>query len=83
MRSWWTSERSSAGRSFIAASFLIGLVAGCVSADPIRDVCPDPVWMDAPVAEELEDVPFEGHEDLYSWMSRIERLNEALEACRG
>jgi hypothetical protein len=39
--------------------------------------------MDAPVAEELEDVTYEGHEDFYSWLSRIERLNEALKVCRG
>ena len=83
MRSWWTSGRSSVAPSFIAASFLIAWLVGCVSADPIRDICPDPVWADSKVAEELENIPFEGYEDFWSWVSRIERLNEALEACRG
>ncbi len=39
--------------------------------------------MDAKVAEELETVPYEGYEDLWAWLSRVERLNEALEACHG
>lgn len=39
--------------------------------------------MDDKVAEELENIPFAGYEDLWSWLSRIERLNETLEACGG
>jgi hypothetical protein len=53
-----------------------------VSADDIRAIVPCPEFMDAPVAEELEDVTYDGHEDFYSWLSRIERLNEALAAAR-
>lgn len=75
--------RFSSSRNFIAASFLLVLVSGCVSNDRIRVICPRPEFMDAPVAEELEAVPYDGFEDFYSWLSRIERLNEALRACRG
>lgn len=83
MRSSKTRGRYSRVQSFTVAIYLIGLVSACalLSSDPVTDVCPPPQWMDDKVAEELEGVPFEGHEDFWSWVSRIERLNEALEAC--
>ena len=44
--------------------------------------CPPPVWMDAPVAAELEKVPQEGFGQFWAWLARIEKLNQALLACR-
>ena len=62
-------------------SCLILLVNGCASVE-IESVCPPPVWMDAPVADELEGIPFEGHEDLYDFLAQIEVLNQQLELCQ-
>jgi len=44
--------------------------------------CPPPVWMDAPVAAELENVPQEGYANFWQWVARVEKLNMQLEACR-
>ena len=83
MRLSRSKGKFSAARNFIAASCLSVLVSACVSSDPVRDVCPPPIWMDNKVADELTNIPFVGYEDLWSWLARIERLNEALEACHG
>jgi len=44
--------------------------------------CPPPQWADVKVAEELENVPFEGFEDFWGWVDKVEKLNESLETCR-
>jgi len=44
--------------------------------------CPHPVWLDAPVAAELEKVPQEGYAHFWAWLAKIEKLNEQLAACR-
>lgn len=66
----------------VAVAFAAALLAGCPSLTPNPQVpvCPPAQFMDDKVAEELEDVSFEGHEDFWEWISRIERLNEVLEA---
>jgi hypothetical protein len=33
------------------------------------------------VAEELENIPFHGYEDFWSWMDRLGKLKDQLDAC--
>ena len=35
-----------------------------------------------PVAEELKNVPYEGYEDFWEWVARVNKLREELELCR-
>ena len=58
-------------------------LSGCVGGKGTNlYTCPPPQWADEKVAEELESVPFEGHEDFWFWMDRVEKLNEQLELCQ-
>ena len=59
---------------------LILLTTAC--AGSVTTSCPPPVWMDRPVGEELEAVPFDGFEDFWSWVDRVDKLNLALETCQ-
>lgn len=45
---------------------------------------PCPPWPVAgeKVAEELEAVPYEGFEDFYGWLARLDVLRDQLERCR-
>ncbi len=44
--------------------------------------CPPPQYADEKVAAELKTIPFEGYEDTWAWVDRVEKLNEQLEVCR-
>ena len=71
--------RSQLALSGIALLFL----SACGSAKGTNlSTCPPPQWPDAKVAEELVNVPYEGFEDTWSWIDRVEKLNEQLEVCR-
>jgi hypothetical protein len=61
----------------------IGLLflSGCGAAS-VPSSCPPPRWADEKVAEELENVPYDGYEDFWQFMSDIETLNRQLEVCR-
>ncbi len=59
---------------------LILLTTAC--AGSVTTSCPPPVWMDKPVGEEIQSIPFEGYEDLWSWIARVDKLNHALEICQ-
>lgn len=76
------SARSTRNLSTIVGLCLIVLLSGCANRQAAikTDACPFPEWMDEKVAEELEtNLPYEGNEDTWSWLSRIEKLNEKLE----
>jgi hypothetical protein len=45
--------------------------------------CPPPQYADEKVGQELQDVPFEGHEDFWAWVDAVEKLNDQLTICRG
>ena len=64
----------------IAASCLTACATGLFDNTPSN--CPP--WPEAGdrVAEELEAVPFEGFEDFWEWMSRLDKLRDQLDACR-
>ncbi len=59
---------------------LILLTTAC--AGSVTTSCPPPVWMDKPVGEELQNIPYEGFEDTWSWIARVNKLNLALETCQ-
>jgi hypothetical protein len=46
---------------------------------------PCPPWPAAgpEVAAELEEFAYEGHEDFWNWMARLETLKQQLDRCRG
>ena len=65
------------------------IAALCLSAcssvnvtDPATTVCPPPAWPDEKVAEELQFLPYDGWEDFWTWMAKVEKLNEQLTTCR-
>jgi hypothetical protein len=66
----------------VVALVVVLLLAACAwfTPNPQVSVCPPPQFADEKVAEELANVPLEGYEDFWDWISRIERLNETLEA---
>lgn len=64
--------------SVVAMSFL----AGCESATVVANACPPPSYPDTKVAEELENIPFEGYEDFWDWMDQISKQNDQLSVCR-
>ena len=72
----WTSRLAVLG---IVAVFWTG--CGLLNGATVSSACPP--WPEAgpKVAEELEEIPFEGHEDFWSWMSRLDKLRDQLAAC--
>lgn len=46
------------------------------------NLCPAYPVGGKPVAEELKNVPYEGYEDFWEWIARINKLREELELCR-
>ena len=71
------SSRSWVGLAFIVTLFL----SGCGGAAVSSSACPPPQWADQEVAEELETIPFEGYEDTWAWIDRVDKLNQQLEEC--
>lgn len=49
-----------------------------------EDINPCPPWPVAGpnVAEELNEIPFEGNEHFYEWLDRLDKLRQQLEVCR-
>lgn len=56
-------------------------LSGCFLASGLSNTCPDSRKPDEKVAEELDQIPFEGFEDFWDWMASVEVLNEQLDAC--
>ena len=64
-------------RLLLASLFLLG---ACSSTN-VTSCPPFPVAGEK-VAEELETIPFEGYEDFWGWMDRVDKLKDQLSACR-
>jgi hypothetical protein len=60
--------------------FLTVFAVGGCSTRPISTCPPFPVGGEK-VAEELENIPFHGYEDFWSWMDRLGKLKDQLDAC--
>lgn len=57
-------------------------LSGCAGANSDLSTCPP--WPEAgpKVAAELERVPYEGYEDFWNWVARLDTLKRQLDACR-
>lgn len=62
----------------VSSLALVGLLAACSTPHQ----CPPFPIAGPKVAEELDLIPFEGNEDFWFWMGRLEKLKRQLEACR-
>ena len=71
----WTLRLS---LTLIAVSFL----TGCATGVTATGACPPPQYPDAAVGAELEGVEFAAHEHFWTWMARVEKLNQQLETCQ-
>jgi hypothetical protein len=72
------NSKSLLALSLIAMMFL----SGCATRGSETSVCPPWPVGGPKVAEELENIPYHGYEDFWSWMDRLAKLRDQLEACR-
>lgn len=57
------------------------LLLGC-STKGNFNYCPAWPYGGAKVAEELENVPYDGYEDFWEWIARLYKLKQELDICK-
>lgn len=60
---------------------LVILLLGC-STTASYDNCPYFPIGGKKVAEELENVPYQGYEDFWEWIARLYKLKQELDICK-
>ena len=57
------------------------LLLGC-STKGNFNYCPAWPYGGTKVAEELENVPYDGYEDFWEWIARLYKLKQELDICK-
>jgi hypothetical protein len=57
------------------------MLLGC-STKGNFNYCPAWPYGGAKVAEELENVPYDGYEDFWEWIARLYKLKQELDICK-
>lgn len=64
-------------------SLILAVIVLCSCSTTVSyNICPSYPVGGEKVAEELEKVPYDGYEDFWEWIARINKLREELELCQ-
>lgn len=58
-------------------------LSGCASYDASLTKVPPPPCPDDKIAEELENIPYDGFEDFWSWLDRVYKFMDQTSIARG